>query len=547
TTRIWTLRADILLGANFSSIRARLLSGTKNIQGTTSRIYSSTGGVTGNSLTLHGGTSGTLITASQNTAIGTQTVAAGQTGAKIGSYVLTPSSGEGVNLTSIQVTMSGSGNLFSNLRLMVGSTQFGVTQPISSPNGIYNFAGALNVPADGTKVVDIYTDVLSSISPILYPAVTSITNCVGSGAVTFTPAGGCSATGQAVMGAGQATIQVALDSGSPPASQLVMGSTNNTLGIFRFTETSNAEDVKVTQLYILDRVSSTAVVKPAFSNLTLYSGTTLLAQAGTPTFDGNAYGYMFNFSTPLFVPRLGSVSLALKGDVASYSSSGATDNSRHVFGIAVSSNPQTDTPGEVVVALGHTSNATSAVVLSSPVGNTMTVLRTKLTVSGAGVGTTSGRAKSSVDDLGNITFTADSAGALLLNNITVTFAGSAPSGTAFYGSSQVRLYDPESGISYSGIAHYGTSITYDLNNYAVSAGSSKTFRVRINSNLAAGGGTTAMAQAGVSQSLTALINAGADVTYTDALFGGTPGITLPTTGFGAPPISINSVTYASGT
>jgi len=545
TTRVWTLRADILPGANFSDIRAKILAGSQNIQGVTSKILSSTGGVSGNKLVLN---SGHLITAIVNPAVSTQTVAASQTGAKIGSYVLTASSDEGVNLTSIQIKMSSSAVLFSNVRLMVGSMQFGVTQPILSANGSYNFAGALSLPAGGIKVIDVYADVLSSITSIVYPAVTSITSCAGSGAVTLTPIGGCSATGQSVQGAGQARVQVSLDSASPGASHLVMGSAGNTLGIFRFTEVSNAEDVKVTQLNVFDSVASTASVKPAFSNLGLYQGATLLGTAGLgiSSQNGKGYIYTFNLSTPIFVPKSGSVAVILKGDVASYSSSGATDNTTHVFKIATSTD-SINSSTNFMIALGKTSNATSSVVLSLPVGNTQTVLRTRLHVSGATLGVTSGRSKMAIDDIGSISFTADTAGSLLLNGVTITFAGSAPSGTAFFGGSGVVLFDPETATVYQKVGFSPTGILYNFNSYPILAGTTKTFRIRINSNLASGGGTTANAVAGVSQSLSALINSSVDVTYTTAIAGGTPGVHLPSASFGAPPIVISNVSYAQGT
>jgi hypothetical protein len=431
--------------------------------------------------------------------------------------------------------------------LRVGTTQFGATQLFVQPSSTYTFSGSLNVPPGGSVTLDVYADILSSAQSRLYPGITAITGCSGSGALTFSPVSCNYTQGQDINIGGQANIQVSLDATSPPAGQLVMGSTGNNLAVFRFTETSNVEDVKITDLYILDRVISTATVKPSFVNLSLYSGNgVLLAQTSIGVPDGNNYGHRFSFSTPLIVPKSGSVLLVLKGDISSFNSSGATDNSMHTFMIATSANPQKDTPSEVVTALGLTSNNTSSVVLSSPVAYAQRVLRTKLTVTVAPLGPVADRAKTVVDDLGNINFSADSAGGLLLNRVTITMNGSAlgvPSSSTFY--SNVVLFDPDAGTSVNALWASSSvstaTIFFDLNNYAVVAGTTKTFRFRVNSILAKPG------TAGVSQTLGASINYPWDVSYTTALSGGISGINLPATGMGAPPIPINSVTYTPGT
>lgn len=549
TTRVLTLRGDIQSGADFTTVVARLNAGTTNLQGMTSSQTNSTGQVSGSAMNLVLNT----LTASTNSGVGTQTVAAGQTGAKIGSYSLTASAAEGVNINTLNITMSASGTLFSNLRLMIGNTQFGTTQPTLSASGVYGFSGTLNIPAGTSRIVDVYADVLSSISSVTYSAVTTLSGCTGQGASTFTSVSCSSVTGQNVKGAGQASVQIALDSTSPAAGQLVMGSTGNTLAVFRFSETTNVEDVKVTALNIFDQVNTTAGTLPGFTNLALYQGSTLLGTAGSASTSiatstpGQGYYYKFNLSNPIIVPVGGSISVTLKGDVSSFAASGATDNTTHVFKIATSSDADNDTLAETVVALGRTSNATSSVSLSSANANQQRILRTKLSVTGARLGEANNRGKTAVDDIGTITFTADNAGALLLNTVTVTYSGNAPTGTAFFDSASVTLFDPDTGTSYTKAATSTTSISYNLNNYALSAGASKTFRIRINSNSASSGGTTKEATANVTHGLTALINAGTDVTYTTAVSGGTSGVTLPTSGIGAPPITLTTVSYLIGT
>jgi hypothetical protein len=382
--------------------------------------------------------------------------------------------------------------------------------------------------------------------------ITTISGCSASGASSLTAISCSSTSGQDVNVTGQATIQVALDSASAPAGQLVMGATGNSLATFRFTETSNVEDVKVTQLNIFQQVAATNTVKSAFQNVALYkTDGTLLATAGaantaaSTSNPGAGYYYSFNFATPIIVPQNGSVSAILKGDVASYSSSGATDNTTHVFKISTSTDSANDTLPETVVALGSTSNATSAISLSSPNGNTMTILRTKLTVTATPLGASTGRAKQAVDDLANLNFAADAAGSLTINTVVLTFSGTAPSIATFL--DNVNLYDAATGSNLgssnttSSTACAGTNTctkTFSNIAYTISSGGSKSFVLRIDSTKTQAGAS------GVSQSLSATIAAAGNVSYTDGLdSAAVSNINLPSAVI---PVQINSVNYATG-
>ena len=319
-------------------------------------------------------------------------------------------------------------------------------------------------------------------------------------------------------------------------------------------------------------MATTGTVKSGFGNVNLYNGSTLAASAGsavtsvnsttTLTSPGFGYYYSFHFATPIVVPQANSVSLTLKGDVSSYSSSGATDNTTHVFKIANSSDTANATVPLTVVALGNTSNASSAIPLSSPNGNAMTLLRSKLTVSASPLGVTSGRSKASVDDLATLNFSANSAGGVQIGSVTIVFSGSGPSGTPavtgsgtfFYTGSTptacaaanctVRLYDPANGTSYFAVASSttgGNNLTFSLGNYQLSAGSSKSFTLRVDST-AANAFTTA--STGVSQSLSATIGTAAHITWQDALDSAATGA-LNLESY-IVPVSITSVSYAAG-
>lgn len=485
--------------------------------------------------------SGTL-TVTKNNSLNNPIYAQNQSNARIGSYVFSASDAEPISVNRIEVgnllSVSTSTPLFQSLKLMVGNVQFGTTQANVRPQTSSSFSGSLQIPAGQSKVVDVYADILSS-QPGLYQVVSAITGCSALGLASFAQIS-CSYTpGQDITIGGQSNLNVLTDPVSPPAGHLAMGSVNNILAAFRFVATSSTEDIRVTRIAISDMVSSVATVKPSFSNLRLYQGNNLLGSVGAPISEGSStYLYSFNLSTPLIIPQSGLAILALVGDVASYSSSGATDNSVHIFKITTSTNPLFDNPGEVVTAFGKTSNNSSSIILSSPVANRQTVLRSILYVSSTPLGATTNRIRTNVDDLANIYLTADSAGDVRLDEFIITLGGSALSQSTSSGNF-LSLYDPTDGTSVS-VSRASTSFAIFSNlNKIIPAGSTKVLRLRFNSLYG-----TKPEEAGASQSFSAIINSQFDVSYTTGLVGGTFGIGLSNY---AAPMMLNTVQYISGT
>jgi hypothetical protein len=414
----------------------------------------------------------------------------------------------------------------------------------------YTFSGTpFNVPAGGSVNVDVYADTLSSDSgaPTVSPA-TTLAGCTASGQISFSSINCTSIQGQNLSFGGNPTITVSADSTEPPSAQVVMGSTGNTLGVYRFTETSNIENVKVTDLQVIDYVSaSTANAKAAFSNLQLWNGSTLLGTAGSPVTDvaGNAYIYSFHFGTPIVVPQANSISVTLKGDASSYSSQGATDNSLHQFEVASTTDSVSLTSAQPVVALGATSNRPTTVSISGANGNQETVLRTTLAVTAAPLGTVNGRSKANPDDFGTVTLTANSAGPLSLNKLTFTFTGSAATSTLFT-SSTMSLIDQNGNTvsptvdnateTFNGLAATWTFATSTAG-FQISAGSSYTFKLRLNT-------TVVPAISNQSESLSANVQSVGDVIYTDGLdASSTGGLSMPSASV---PLPINSLSYAQG-
>ncbi len=293
TTRVLSLRVDVQQGADFQTVTGQILQGSQNLQGMISSQVGSTSGAQGSALSL----AASSLAVSQNNALGTQNVAAGVQGLEIGSYSLTASSAEGVNINNVSITMGGTASVasesFQNLKLEVNGTQFGSTWGTVNDEGIYTFSGTpFTVPAGNTVNVNVYADTLSSatstnpdIAPATYLSGLSGTGiCLEQRDLAFWRFGD---RVRSLTFAGATTMTVAADSSQPSSGTLTMGSTGNTLAVYRFQETGNTENVKVTDLSVTDIATSSATTTlPAFNNVTLWNGSTLPRYGWLSVFNG---------------------------------------------------------------------------------------------------------------------------------------------------------------------------------------------------------------------------------------------------------------------
>ncbi|OHB23381.1 MAG: hypothetical protein A3J67_02850 [Parcubacteria group bacterium RIFCSPHIGHO2_02_FULL_48_10b] len=471
------------------------------------------------------------VNASQNFSLGTVYVFGGQTNVKIGSYSIVASAASAVTINSVTVTVgSASSQAFQNMKVFAGGAQFGSTQGTVANGSAYSFAGTpFTINAGQSVQIDVYADILNASS--MSPA-TTLSSCSGVGVAANNAVSCNTGGGQSVAVAIPTSINLRIGSTNPLARQIVMGSTGNILAVFQFAETSGI--AKITDLVI----NQNTTAKSGFSRLNVYNNAgSLLASSDTASPTASGYSYSFSFSTPLS----GSASLILRGDAHPYSSSNVTDNSTHVFDVMAAG----------VTALDAITNA-AATVSGSASGNVVTILRSKLIVTAIPTGSSSGRSKSTVDDLGDIVFTADSAGGVRVGSVKITFTGSAPSPDAGFfntgsdpttcSNCKVKLYDTANGTSYFATVSdtVAKTLTFNLGSYQFSAGSSKNFRLRIDS-----ANSTNAAMSGVSQTLSAGINAVGDVVWCNAWDANAIcGLILESS---VVPINIQSVSYAQGT
>ncbi len=557
TTRVLSLIVDVKSTAAFSNVTGILTGNTSNLQGLTSASVASSGSVNGSALSL----AATSLTVAKNSSIGTVTLSGGASNRKIGSYAFSASSAEGVKVNNLSV-QSNSGSL-NNMRVMVGSMQFGSTQGSVASGTVYSFSGTpFNVPSGQTTYVDIFADTISGSTGVQSPA-TVLTGCSASGLISFSSISCSSTNGQGISFAGNPTLAVTMD--AQPSNFLVMGATGNTLATFRFAETSNVEDVKVTDLNVFQQVASVTSTKSGFGNVSLYKADgTLLGTAGsantsantslnasTTASGPNGYYYQFHFATPVIVPQLNSLVLTLKGDANSFVSSQASDNTTSIFKIATSTDSVNNTTALAVVALGNTSNNSSTVTLSTTNAPTKTLLRTKLNFATTpGASPIGALGRGGVTELGRLIFTADAFGAATLNSVTVTFSGYSASSPTFLDG--VTLVDNDVPATNLGTGNVTSSVCTTtgtctksfilgatINGLTVSAGATKTLILKYN------GTTLNPATANIGGSLTATINALTGIVYTDGTeSSAVSGITLePTISV---PVTIGSQTSGIG-
>ncbi|MEK7138300.1 MAG: PKD domain-containing protein [Patescibacteria group bacterium] len=349
-----------------------------------------------------------------------------------------------------------------------------------------------------------------------------------------------------------AQTEVSVPSVSP--NQVVAGSVNNTLASFRLYETTNIEDVRILGLNVFHNVGL-AGDRQSLTNYRLYNGATLIGvasfedQSVSISSPGPGYFIHFDFSNPVVITKSGSVILTLKGDVAAYGTGAVTDNSFHRFRIVTSQDPANDWPTETVVARGVNSNLLANVALGGGLSGQTQVLRSKLTVSAVSIGPTTNRVKQVVDNLANITLSADSAGAVSVNNLWVTFTGTAKDNTTFWDG--VKLVDSATGALYgiypgSASSCVGTSSCHadfffgnGANGLVISAGVSRSLTLRIDST------KTAPASSSAVQTLVGSIVGAGDLVFTDGLDSNAVSSLVPSSHYF--PLNLASVSYVAGT
>jgi hypothetical protein len=220
--------------------------------------------VEGNSRTVVAST----LTATKSTGYGGATLIAGTNNAKIGSFVLSAGSTEGINVNTVVVNLpSADSASITDLMLKSGGTQIGTTKSVPSTDN--SFSVNFEVPASETKTIDIYANIKSGADAGTIIATIDSTSG-GTGAVTANSATTGSDVALQTITVGSGTLTV--EEGSSPTDSIVLdGSTDVKVGTFRLSAVNS--DFTVRELKV--KIPSDAAT--SVSNVILKNGSTVLA------------------------------------------------------------------------------------------------------------------------------------------------------------------------------------------------------------------------------------------------------------------------------
>ena len=473
TTRILSLKLDVISTAT-STITGSLIAGTSNYQGQVSLSTGSSTAVSGNALTVQSNP----FQAKSNSALGTGNLVKGESNARIGSWVLSASSAEGINVSTLTFNSS-STFPFANLLVKVNGVQFGTVTGSVAASTDYTFAGSspAAISAGGSITVDAYVDVLSTATNLGSSYYANLKSASAVGATTATTQTLKDTAGTAVsatnyitsqfftINVAGPTITVDNDSSSPSAYQAVMASTGKTLGIWKING-GTTEDANITEIAIKDKVG-VAGDKNSLSNLQWYKGGVavgpiVISSTASGTAGETGYLYSWTFTSPIVVPQNSGIALELRGDVSSFASGGSTSNSTHTFTF--------NRDDAYILARGSGSSLTAVVndsagtalgTSSSWAGNygtttdvnAVTVTRSKLTVTSdaTGIALTSHSASAN-DVMAVFVFTADAGYDVTINTVTLKLAG------ATLATIPVTLIDDSTGSAWGSVTQAGYGV-----------------------------------------------------------------------------------------
>ena len=236
-------------GASFTTSETAQITlddGSSNGQGVVSLSSVNVPGsdVAANSITI----SSQTVTMSMASDYGSQTILAGATNARVGSFTLAVGATEGVNVNTITVTLSSDESAsITDLRLVDRGTgaQIGTTK--TAPSTGNSFSTNFDMPSSGTKTVDVYANVKSGSNIGEWIAAIDGTS---TGSLTGTSVSfGNSTTGtlQTITVAASGTLNVAI--GTSPLDRIVIaGSSDVKVGSFRFSTQNSSftlQEIKV--------------------------------------------------------------------------------------------------------------------------------------------------------------------------------------------------------------------------------------------------------------------------------------------------------------
>jgi len=275
----------------------------------------------GNALTVQAGS----LTFTKVAGYGDQTTVAPATGFKIGSFSMLAGSSEGVNVDSITVAISDSGeDEIESLLLKIGADQIGSLKVTPSDSNL--FSVNVSLAASESKVVDIYADILSA-ATISIDATGITVDGTGTSADTSTAAnvGDAVALQIIYISASKLSVDIASDN---PDDALIVGLTEGAVMTkYKFSSTYeafNVSEVKVYASSVIDRTAPRTDKSnlPDFLNVWL-SYVDIDSVTQTTTKRATFVNGMMHFTgLSLYVPANGTADLTVYADLNAVAATG---------------------------------------------------------------------------------------------------------------------------------------------------------------------------------------------------------------------------------
>jgi len=240
-----------------------LFDGTyNNAQGVSSLTISDVPGVDtpANTLTVRAGS----LTFTKTAAYGNASTTAPTTAMRVGSFQMTAGSTEGINVDSITVAISDSGELeIANLMLMIGSEQIGTTKV--TPGTSNTFSVNVALAASQAKTVNVFADILTGATGTIDANGFDITGTATT-AITSTAANVTNICYLQVITVATGALAVSYDSGNIPDSLVVALSSGVQMAKYKFASTYEAYTVSEVRVFASSELDVTAPrnAKPNF-------------------------------------------------------------------------------------------------------------------------------------------------------------------------------------------------------------------------------------------------------------------------------------------
>ncbi len=438
-----------------------LQTGSSNGQGVNSlqTMNVPSSNVMGNTLSVQAG----KLSVTTNAAYGNQTMVPGTQNARVGSFIITAGSAEGVTVTSITVNLSSDeAASTTNMKLMKDGAQIGST--IANPSTSNLFSGfSFDIPASGSVVIDIYADFKSNANKGPWQATINANGVSGIGKVTGNSVSAPSSNlNLQTITISNGSLSASLDASAPDADIILAGASKVHMNAIKFT--ALYEDFEVQEItFTVPAAAADNVAKVIIEYPTQNGGT------------GTAEGYLSNGSVTftglnMFVPRNDSAVMHVYIDTTTITNGADSGDEFSVDFDATSSTYKHQGLGS-----GNVETNPANVASGDIKGNDMVVRKTRPTITLASLPTTSLTADGNYT-IFKFTVSADNAEDVSWSRIGLDVALNG------IGYTTVSIYDANNqstALSASSTATTTSQIIIDLTNEEIiPAGGSKTYIVK---------------------------------------------------------------------